>query len=334
MSTDSSAAFLGRVERGIAAAVQADGLGEAVLAPAAAHLCLGTGAKRMRPQLVRLLAEALGVGDEPAENVAVAAELIHAASLLHDDVVDQGQTRRGRTTVNATWGNAVAVLTGDWLLCGALARLRNHPQVVTAASVECVAMMSRAAIAEIQARGDLDLGEAGWRAIAEGKTGALLGFCGEALAYTADRAELVAPLRRFGRHLGAAFQLADDLADLFALQTGKDRFSDLKNRNPSLPLLRAAADDASLRRRIDAAWAWPSVSEAAARELGEAVLASSAPADCAAQLDIELKTAAASLGPLREAVWEPLREWAAPLCAAVPDSPAGAPFPAPLRGAR
>src|SRR5438045_1371625 len=83
------------------------------LLSAARHLCIGGGGKRARPMLVQIFGELAGVGDDAALlDMAVAAELIHSASLLHDDVVDGGMQRRGRATVNARWGNTVAVMSG------------------------------------------------------------------------------------------------------------------------------------------------------------------------------------------------------------------------------
>ena len=89
---------------------------------AARHLCLKAG-KRARPMLMKIFGDTLGVPEVKLIDPAVAAELIHAASLLHDDVVDNGMFRRGKPTVNARWGNIVAVMSGDLLLSGALLRL-------------------------------------------------------------------------------------------------------------------------------------------------------------------------------------------------------------------
>ena len=84
------------------------------------HLCIGSGGKRVRPTMVRLFGLAAGAPEVGLLNVAVAAEMVHSASLLHDDVVDAGMYRRGRPTVNALWGNIVAVMGGDLLLTLAL----------------------------------------------------------------------------------------------------------------------------------------------------------------------------------------------------------------------
>src|SRR3954468_14276130 len=105
---------------------------------AARHLCMGGGAKRARPMLVRLFGDAVGVPAERLVECAVAAEMIHSASLLHDDVVDAGMFRRGRPTVNARWGNIVAVMSGDLILSGALLRLVREDASVAESALAVV----------------------------------------------------------------------------------------------------------------------------------------------------------------------------------------------------
>src|SRR5688500_11603790 len=113
--------FLDQVEEGLGSALaEGPATGEAadgaILREAVRRLCLAPGAKRVRPRLVAHFGEALGVPPAGLVDVAVAAELIHAGSLLHDDVVDHARLRRGRPTANAEWGNLVAVLSGDLCL--------------------------------------------------------------------------------------------------------------------------------------------------------------------------------------------------------------------------
>ena len=200
MTTSEERAFTERVEAGLVRALSPPSLGDSgVLALAARHLCLAAGAKRGRPRLVWLFAHCL---EQPPPitaltDVAVAAELIHSASLLHDDVVDHGSLRRGLPTANARWGNTVAVLAGDLLLTTALAQLQRHPRSLTRKANETIGAMTRAAIAEVEARGRLDLSAAHWRRIAVGKTGALFSWCASAVASLgADRTDA---LRRAGQ---------------------------------------------------------------------------------------------------------------------------------------
>lgn len=309
--------FVGRVEARLAELLGEGGLrAPAPLVEAARHLCLA-GGKRVRPRLVEAFGEALGLGPAAAGDglvgVAVAAELMHAASLLHDDVVDGGTLRRGRETVNARWGNTVAVLSGDLLLSAALSELRPNvaesvasPSDVTrlrlvADAVDVVLEMTRAAMNEVAARWRIDLGLEAWRAIAEGKTGVLFGFCGHAAALLADDEAAAARHRRCGHHLGVAFQLADDLDDLLpGGATGKDRYADVRNGNPSYPLLLAAARAPSLRATLHQTWSardqGAPITAETAHAIGDAVLASGAAADTHRAIGEEIAAAQAALG--------------------------------------
>src|SRR5690349_5575964 len=112
-----------------------------LLQAAGAHLVLAPGAKRIRPWLVAFLGAQWDLPAESLVELAVASELIHTASLLHDDVVDSGALRRGRPTVNACWGNKVAVLGGDWTLTSAFRALWRYPQALTVYAVEVVSEM-------------------------------------------------------------------------------------------------------------------------------------------------------------------------------------------------
>ncbi len=244
-----------------------------LLLEAARHLCLAGGAKRARPWLVQAFGEAVGAAEEDdLVNVAVAAELIHGASLLHDDVVDEGTMRRGRPTVNRVWGNTVAVLSGDLLLSIAFDHIKRLPPAILHDALDVVLEMTRAAITEVCQRGRPDVPLSRWRAVAEGKTGSLFAWCGRAAAHIADDDEAVEMLDACGRHLGVAFQLADDLKDLTPADSGKDRLADIRSRNPSYPLLLACAEDDELRARLAEVWRDGVVGENEVEEIGERVL--------------------------------------------------------------
>ena len=273
-----------------------------VLAEASRALCLQAGGKRIRPRLTFLLGEAAGAPPAALEDVAAAGELIHGASLLHDDVVDEASVRRRRPTANARWGNAVAVLAGDWLLSTAFALLRPHPRPVTTGAIEVVGAMSNAAALELEARGRLDLPLAQWRSIAEGKTGALFAWCGRSAALLAAREDLAPGYEEFGRRLGVAFQLADDLKDL-AGGEGKDRFADLKNKNPSVPILWAAQRSDALRLRLSALWSQEHPAAAEVAAAGEALLAQGAAEETAAQLLTEVDAALGALKVIGNPRW-------------------------------
>jgi geranylgeranyl pyrophosphate synthase len=277
-----------------------------VLGLAAEGLILAPGAKRLRPRLVLRLGEALHAPHPTVLSIALAAELIHSASLLHDDVVDESSERRGRPTANARYGNSTAVLAGDLVLSLAFVQVQHLPHEVTAAAVRLVAEMSRAALLEVRARGDLGLieafasrggardGEALWREIAEGKTGSLFGWCGQATALALGDPELAERLEVFGRRFGVAFQLADDLRNVRGDEPGKDRFSDLVNRQPTLPLLRACGD-AAIRARAEALWRGESDD---VEGLAALIRDSRAPEEIVAEIGALLDDAVAALGEL------------------------------------
>lgn len=205
MNRMNNAALLERVEDSLHTAVTAEGL----LGAAASHLVTAPAAKRARPRLLLAFARLVDRGeDERLVSAAAAVELIHTASLLHDDVVDQAGTRRGRASANARFGNDAAVLAGDVVLARALALLSFDARAVSAA-VDVVARMSAAAVREIEVRGQRISVDDAVR-IAEGKTGALFGLCGTLAGLGTPSGDA---LRRAGEAFGVAFQIADDIDD-------------------------------------------------------------------------------------------------------------------------
>jgi geranylgeranyl pyrophosphate synthase len=266
---------------------------------AARHLCL-SGGKRARPMLVKIFGDTLGVPSERLVEAAVSAELIHAASLLHDDVVDAGMFRRGKPTVNARWGNIVAVMSGDLLLSGALLKLSGVDPRLTASALSTVAEMTRAAIAEVQARGNLELSLTELKAIGEGKTGSLFGWCGVAAATVAGNEEAARRFDAFGRRIGVAFQMADDIRDLTGTDEGKPQYADLQSRTPNLPVVLAMARDARLKKRIGDAWGWAALTPEKVRELGTGVLVTGALDEAITLMNAEIDGAVEALGPYAE----------------------------------
>jgi octaprenyl-diphosphate synthase len=271
-------------------------IGPGTLMGGARHLCLGPGSKRLRPTLVHLFGQAVGAPESALMKIAVSAELIHSASLLHDDVVDSGMYRRGRPTVNALWGNIVAVMGGDLVLTLAIQTLRELDREVTDEAVKTVAEMTRATMGEVEMRGDLSVTPARFREVCEGKTGALFAFCGSAVGLVAKDPEATKRFSAFSRHLGIGFQFADDLLDLTGGDEGKSPFADLKSRTPSLPLLLAAQADEGLRRELRDLWAFTSTPEAKLKPIAEKVL-SLAQADTIERVRTEIMTAIDALGP-------------------------------------
>jgi octaprenyl-diphosphate synthase len=206
----------------------------------ARHL-LDLGGKRLRPICVGLAAR-LGSGvDERVLALAVAVELVHAATLLHDDVVDVGETRRGAPAARMLFGNAVSIFAGDWLLIDALRRVRrSEVDGVLERLLDVIEEMILAESLQLERRGRLDTSEAEWFEIVDGKTAALFRWAMAAggRAGGLDGARCAA-LERFGRHLGIAFQAIDDLLDLAGdpETTGKALFTDLREGKLTYPLI-------------------------------------------------------------------------------------------------
>jgi octaprenyl-diphosphate synthase len=291
--------FLEAVERRLEASLSLPGdEGVAVLAEASRQLCLARHAKRLRPQFAMFCGLELGLDLPRVERIAVAAELIHAASLLHDDVVDNAKERRGRPSANVRYGNSTAVLAGDWVLTQAFGHLEGMAPQTFHLAVGCIAEMTQASILEIEAVGRVDL--ATWRRIAEGKTGALFAWCGRAVAIEAGCGGTPGPIESFGRHLGVAYQMADDLADLLNPHLGKDRFSDLRNRQPSYPLLVALAQRPELAKQVADAWSWPSPPESAIADLAAQIAAPAVVSAVHEALAQEVAQASAALQRLAE----------------------------------
>ncbi len=257
---DRRASFLRQVERRIGEVVTDEGR----LEHASRRLLLANDAKRARALVCLALAEAWLVPVADAAEVAVVIELVHGASLLHDDVVDVSDRRRGSPTVNHLEGNAFAVLCGDLVLARALSLLPklHNGALMVGDALDVVARMTRAAVIEIDARGCLPDPARGltlWREMAQGKTGALFGLCatlvgrlGQGRGIIADDvvAAAAARLERFG----VAFQIVDDLKDLSGADVGKPRGQDVRERALNHPLLVAVAKDAVFAADVAATW--------------------------------------------------------------------------------
>ena len=220
--------------------------GVAPATDSAKHL-FDAGGKRVRPMALLLAHACWSPVDEKARGLAAAAELVHMATLLHDDVIDDGDQRRGRPTSRRVWGNAVSVLAGDLLLVEAL---RLGSGAAPATWQELVATLGRLVDGEVvQLRGRLavSLDEATYFEIVRGKTASLFEWALRAGAREGGAPEAaVDALGAFGGHLGVAFQLVDDVLDYDgdAAATGKSMLADLGEGKVTLPLIHAAAHDA------------------------------------------------------------------------------------------
>lgn len=203
----------------------------------AGHL-VAAGGKRLRPALTALGARAIGHRG-PVARLMCVGELIHLGSLLHDDVVDGAETRRGRPPAHLVYGNAAAVLTGDFCLARAVllaAEEGGHAAVTALAAA--VTEMAEGEVLQLHRIGDLEADVAGYFDVIDRKSAALIGWCAAAAAWAAGDDDAARALERFGRGVGRAFQITDDVLDL-SDTTGKTLGADLIEGKITLPLLYA-----------------------------------------------------------------------------------------------
>jgi len=199
--------------------------------------------KRVRPLLVMLTADLCGGVNERTFRGATLVEILHTATLVHDDVVDDADTRRGLASINAVWKNKIAVLMGDYLLArGLLLSLENDDVGFLKITSTSVRRMSEGEIHQIQKSRKLNIDEESYLRIIGDKTASLLSTCCEIGATSAtDDPEKVRRMREYGENVGLAFQIRDDLLDYVgrASITGKPVGLDVSERKITLPLIHA-----------------------------------------------------------------------------------------------
>jgi len=196
--------------------------------------------KRLRPALLLLAAKACGSIAPAHHTLAAAVEMIHTATLVHDDVLDEAAVRRHLPTVNAGWGNKVSILLGDMLFTHAFHLTSTVDGRACRIIGEATNRVCAGELRQVTERGNLELSEADYFAIIEGKTAALTECCGRLGALYAGASQDVAErLAKFGRGLGLAFQIADDLLDLVGNErtAGKTLGTDLEQRKLTLPVI-------------------------------------------------------------------------------------------------
>jgi len=201
------------------------------------------GGKRLRPALVLLSARALGCSTPEPELLAATIEFIHTATLLHDDVVDESGLRRGRKTANAVWGNAGAVLSGDFLYSRAFQMMVDTERMaVMKVMADTTNAIAEGEVLQLMNCGDPNVDEARYLRVIELKTARLFEAACRLGAIAANQPLAVQDqLGEYGHKLGLAFQMVDDLLDYVAdpSVSGKNLGTDLAEGKPTLPLIHA-----------------------------------------------------------------------------------------------
>ena len=209
--------------------------GSVELAKKIGEYMIRSGGKRIRPRILLAVSKGLGLAEEDALDLASAVELIHTASLVHDDVIDLAEKRRNSPTVPMQWGPELAVLSGDFLFVRALRIIASKKVEMVDYVATAVEEMVKAEILQEAVRGSVHLDRETYYRIIDGKTGRLFGTSFALPAYYLGR-PFWRELDRVGILVGRAFQIVDDVLDYFP-GTGKDRFKDLLNGKTTLPLI-------------------------------------------------------------------------------------------------
>ena len=204
---------------------------------------LSSGGKRIRPVLVLLSAKSLNYESSGVIDIACAVELIHMASLIHDDVIDSAKLRRGRPAAHTIWGTEVAVTMGDYLFSQAmelLAKYEDHEVInIFSKSVKC---MAEGELLQTVSRGDAEHTEEKYIRIVSGKTASLMSASCESVARVASAPDTYyTALTQYGLDFGVSYQIADDVLDLVSTdsQLGKPVMNSIKEGNITLPMIHA-----------------------------------------------------------------------------------------------
>jgi octaprenyl-diphosphate synthase len=243
------------VDRVLRASLRSD----VALIRSVADYIIGGGGKRLRPALLLLAASACGYRGRDHHTLAAAIEMIHTATLLHDDVVDESQLRRGHATANAQFGNPAAVLVGDFLYSRTFQLMVGVNRMrVLAIVADATNLIAEGEVMQLLHAGDAALDERAYFAVIERKTAKLFEAAGRLGAVLGDATpEREEALARYGMHLGTAFQITDDVLDYSgdAAEIGKNLGDDLAEGKMTLPLIRALAvgtpeEAATIRRAV------------------------------------------------------------------------------------
>lgn len=212
------------------------------------------GGKRLRPMLLLLSARLAGDAGPGAVRLAAVVEMIHAATLVHDDVIDDARTRRGKPSANVVWGNHICVLAGDWLYMQAFQiALRERHFAILDALIALTQRMVEGELIQLERLGRIDVTEADYMELVDRKTASLFSACARLGALVAGAGEDVeSRLADYAWNLGMAFQLVDDVLDFTARESvlGKPVGNDLREGKVTLPLIYALADATAADRGL------------------------------------------------------------------------------------
>ena len=225
---------------------------DGLLAQALDHIRQRAG-KRMRPMLILLMARNFGKVTEVTQHSAVGLELLHTASLVHDDVVDESGERRGQASVNATYNNKVAVLVGDYILSTALLHVSySHSEEIVRYLAELGRVLSNGEILQLNSISNEEISEDVYYQVIKQKTAALFSACAGIGALSANASPVaVEEAKRFGENLGIIFQIRDDIFDYYdSKEIGKPTGNDMAEGKLTLPVIHAlkSTDDAEMMK--------------------------------------------------------------------------------------
>ena len=195
--------------------------------------------KQMRPMFVLLVAQLCGKINEGTYHAATFVEMLHTATLIHDDVVDEANERRGAASINALWKNRVAVNVGDyWIAQSLLIALKNNQFQLLNIFSEAVKELIEGELLQLEKARRLDIKEDIYFEIIRQKTASLIAAaCAAGSASATDDAEVVQKMKKFGEKIGIAFQIRDDLFDFGTDDVGKPLGIDIKEKKMTLPLI-------------------------------------------------------------------------------------------------
>lgn len=208
------------------------------------HYIIRRKGKQMRPMFLFLTAKMLGEVNDKTYQAASLVELLHTATLVHDDVVDDANERRGFFSVNALWKNKIAVLVGDYLLSKVLLLSIEHDNTrLLGITARAVKEMSEGELLQIEKARKLDITEEVYFDVIRQKTASLIATVCEGAAVSVDREDMAAQMRNFGELVGLAFQIKDDIFDYGTdNDIGKPTGLDIRERKMTLPLIHALAN--------------------------------------------------------------------------------------------